>query len=48
MRVHASNFRIVGFTESATLSYLPALAHARGLLLLDDIGSRTTVPRDVK
>ncbi len=39
MRVHASNFRIVGFTESAALEDLAALAHDRGILLLDDIGS---------
>lgn len=39
MRVHASNFRIVGFTESPAVSDLAALARARGLLLLDDIGS---------
>jgi L-seryl-tRNA(Ser) seleniumtransferase len=39
MRVHASNFRIIGFTESASLEDLAALAHARGMLLLDDIGS---------
>ena len=39
LRVHASNFRIVGFTESASLADLAELAHARGLLLLDDLGS---------
>jgi len=39
MRVHASNFRIIGFTESPTIHDLGRLAHERGLLLLDDIGS---------
>ncbi len=39
LRVHASNFRIVGFTEQPELSELCEAAHARGLLLLDDIGS---------
>ncbi|HLF78305.1 MAG TPA: L-seryl-tRNA(Sec) selenium transferase [Dehalococcoidia bacterium] len=39
MRVHASNFRISGFTTSASLEELAGLAHARGLLLLDDLGS---------
>jgi L-seryl-tRNA(Ser) seleniumtransferase len=39
MRVHASNFRTVGFTEEATLTELAALAHARNLLLIDDLGS---------
>ncbi len=39
MRVHSSNFRVVGFVESAGLEPLVALAHERGLLLLDDLGS---------
>jgi L-seryl-tRNA(Ser) seleniumtransferase len=39
LRVHSSNFLVVGFTESAPLSELASLARERGLLLLDDIGS---------
>lgn len=39
LRVHTSNFRVTGFTESAPLAELAELAHARGLLLLDDLGS---------
>jgi L-seryl-tRNA(Ser) seleniumtransferase len=39
MRVHASNFRISGFTASAGLGELAGLAHSRGLVLLDDLGS---------
>jgi len=39
VRAHPSNFRVVGFTESAPLEALAALAHDRGLLLLDDLGS---------
>ena len=39
MRVHASNFRTVGFTEEAALPELAALARARGLALIDDLGS---------
>ncbi|MBF6599086.1 MAG: L-seryl-tRNA(Sec) selenium transferase [Dehalococcoidia bacterium] len=39
MRVHASNFRITGFTESAPLDGLATLARRRGVLLIDDIGS---------
>jgi L-seryl-tRNA(Ser) seleniumtransferase len=39
LRVHASNFRVVGFTESTPLADMARLAHEHGLLLLDDIGS---------
>jgi len=39
MRAHASNFRIIGFVESTPLEDLARLAHERGLLLLDDLGS---------
>ncbi len=39
VRAHASNFKVIGFTESVPLADLSALAHARGLLVLDDIGS---------
>jgi L-seryl-tRNA(Ser) seleniumtransferase len=39
LRVHTSNFRMVGFTEAASLADLVRLAHERGLLLLDDPGS---------
>ena len=39
LRVHASNFRVVGFTEETPIEGLAALARERGLLLLDDLGS---------
>jgi L-seryl-tRNA(Ser) seleniumtransferase len=39
MRVHASNFRIIGFVESTPVEDLVRLAHEHGLLLLDDLGS---------
>lgn len=39
LRVHSSNFRVVGFTEQPSLSGLASLARERGLLLLDDLGS---------
>ncbi len=39
MRVHPSNFKVTGFTEQAPLDELAALARARGVLLIDDIGS---------
>ena len=39
LRVHPSNYRIVGFTESVDIGPLAALAHDRGLLAIDDVGS---------
>ncbi len=39
MRVHSSNFKQIGFVEQPTLSELTALAHKRGLLAVDDLGS---------
>jgi L-seryl-tRNA(Ser) seleniumtransferase len=39
MRVHPSNFRIVGFTEAVEIADLATLAHAHGLYAIDDIGS---------
>jgi L-seryl-tRNA(Ser) seleniumtransferase len=43
VRAHASNFKVIGFTESVPLRDLADLAHARGLILLDDIGSGTLI-----
>ncbi len=39
LRVHQSNFRIVGFTEQAALAELAKLADRAGLVLVDDLGS---------
>ncbi len=39
LRAHASNFKLVGFTEAVALADLAKLAHEHNLLLLDDIGS---------
>jgi L-seryl-tRNA(Ser) seleniumtransferase len=41
MRVHRSNFRLVGFTSEPTLGEIADLAHAAGLPLVDDLGSGT-------
>jgi len=37
LRVHTSNFRVEGFTESASLAEMAAVAHAHDLLLIDDL-----------
>lgn len=39
MRVHPSNFRLVGFTASPELRDLAQLAHQHGLILYEDAGS---------
>ncbi len=39
LKVHQSNYRIVGFTEEAAVPELAALARARGLVLMHDLGS---------
>jgi L-seryl-tRNA(Ser) seleniumtransferase len=44
LRVHTSNFRVSGFTESATLAQMAAVAQANGLLLIDDLGSGAAEP----
>ncbi len=38
LHVHTSNYRIRGFVEQTPLAELAALAHARGLLAVDDLG----------
>lgn len=43
MRVHTSNYRIVGFTASPSLSELAELAHRAGLPLYEDAGSGALV-----
>ena len=39
LRVHPSNFRIVGFTERPSLDELAELARQHNLLLMEDLGS---------
>jgi len=39
LRVHTSNFRIVGFTHQPGLHELVALAHERGVPVYEDLGS---------
>ena len=39
LHAHASNFKQIGFTEATPLAQMAEVAHARGLLLVDDLGS---------
>jgi L-seryl-tRNA(Ser) seleniumtransferase len=43
MRVHTSNYRIVGFTKTPPLRELADLAHEAGLLIYEDAGSGALV-----
>lgn len=43
MRVHTSNFRVVGFTKTPKLRELADLAHKAGLLIYEDAGSGALV-----
>ncbi len=46
LNVHASNFRLIGFTEQAELAEMAQLAHERDLLLVDDLGSGSLLPTE--
>ena len=39
LKVHASNYKIIGFTESVSLADLVALGHERKIPVLEDLGS---------
>lgn len=39
LAVHTSNYRVIGFTESVSRADLVHIAHAHGLLALEDLGS---------
>ena len=41
LKVHRSNFRVVGFTAEAPVGELAALAREHGLLVMEDLGSGT-------
>jgi L-seryl-tRNA(Ser) seleniumtransferase len=43
LRTHPSNFRISGFTGAPPLAELAAFAHARGMLLVEDLGGGALV-----
>jgi L-seryl-tRNA(Ser) seleniumtransferase len=44
LRVHTSNFRVAGFTESASLAEMSEVARGQALLLVDDLGSGAPEP----
>ncbi|MEI7644793.1 MAG: L-seryl-tRNA(Sec) selenium transferase [Chloroflexales bacterium] len=44
LRVHTSNFRLVGFVHETGLAELAELGRVRGVPLLDDLGSGTLLP----
>ena len=39
LKVHTSNYRIVGFTDSVSRQELVEMAHAHGLYVMEDLGS---------
>jgi len=39
LRVHPSNYKIYGFSSEVPLADLERIAHARGLVLIDDLGA---------
>jgi L-seryl-tRNA(Ser) seleniumtransferase len=44
LRVHQSNFRVIGFSELPRLQELAAVARRHGLHLVDDLGSGALLP----
>ncbi len=44
MRVHTSNFRLIGFVHETALSELALVGKAHSVLVLDDLGSGTLLP----
>lgn len=39
MKVHHSNYKIIGFTEEVSAEELAGMAHERGLIMINDLGS---------
>jgi len=46
LKVHPSNFRVVGFTKEATLADVVAIAHEAGVPVMFDTGSGLLTPDD--
>ena len=47
LRVHPSNFRVIGFTEEVALEEMSALGRKHNLLVVDDLGSGALVETSV-
>lgn len=47
LKVHTSNFRIVGFTEEADIASLVDLGKSRGIPVMDDLGSGCLIDLDL-
>ncbi len=43
MRVHSSNFRVIGFTNAVEIEDMAGLARSRAVLVLDDLGSGSLI-----
>ena len=43
LKVHASNYKIIGFTQEASVAELVTLGQAHGLLVMNDLGSGALV-----
>ncbi|GCF09229.1 L-seryl-tRNA(Sec) selenium transferase [Dictyobacter arantiisoli] len=46
LTVHPSNFLMTGFTEATSTQEMAELAHAHGLLVMDDLGSGCFLPSE--
>jgi L-seryl-tRNA(Ser) seleniumtransferase len=46
LKVHPSNFRLIGFTEAPDLAALADLAHEHGAIVIDDLGSGALLPTE--
>ena len=44
MRIHTSNFKLVGFIHETPLAEMAEVARAHGVVVLDDLGSGTLLP----
>ena len=46
LHAHRSNFKMIGFTEEPELKDIVTLAHARGVICVDDLGSGALLPTE--